>query len=166
MSHRNFHAELPKAKQVRFHGSLWATRSWTQALYFWEALTISGQGPSGRTAGLMQSHTQREDLDMVSPKSGHPPTHHRDPSTWRQRREAEETFHTYTLFTTHTTKPSRWKGFKAAVRSSYSQMGPVQRNPSLWIILLTRLATLIRGYHLCSNRLVVCRWSLGGSTLS
>lgn len=48
MSHRNFCAELPKAKQVRFHGSLPATRSWTQALYFWEALTISGQGPSGR----------------------------------------------------------------------------------------------------------------------
>lgn len=90
-------------------------------------------------AALTQSHTKREDLGMVSPKPRHPPTTHRNPRATRHQRKAEETFRTYTLFTTHTTKLSQWKGFKAVVKSSYSQMGDIQRNPSLWMVLLSSM---------------------------
>lgn len=44
--------------------------------------------------------------------------------------------------------------------------GSVQRNLSLWRVPLVTLAALVPGHHPCSHWLVVCKRSLGRSTLS
>lgn len=157
-------SELPKAKRDSFHGCLWDTRSWMQPL--WE-LTISQQGPSGRRHSSINAISHQKGGSGYGVAWARTPSYTlQGPKHYKAVEGGRENFlYLHPLDHTHH-KDFLVERFQISHQKLLLLDGSVQRNPSIWMVLLVMLAALVPGHDPCSHWLVVCKWSLGRSTLS
>lgn len=126
-----------------------------------EELILSRQGylAEGKTA-LIQSQSKREDLGTLSPKLWHPPSY----SSWGLMAEQGGRGKSSCLHSLHHTHHKAFPVKRS--QSCHQKLLFWYGSCSEECIPLNGLAHDTSNNHLCSNPLMVFRWSLGGSSLS